>query len=230
MRKSNRLAVRPNIDLAPITLDMQKLEVYEAGAVLVAVLAYPNFEEEQRRARLHGALCALALRARSESDVQWAITPQLIKPVYADFGDAEIAAGLNSFDHRLRDRMIAGRMAMAYLKEASTGQVPKLPDGVKRLSLNQLSEMVLADAGRSDPENVETRIWRASLPVIHLASACQVMMQETARIGETINFAHLLQYRRLIEWLVDAAGQYAPLLAKSSILLDPRRLIQIRLV
>jgi hypothetical protein len=59
--------------------------------------------------------------------------------------------------------MIAGRMGIGFLKEAVTGQVPA---GLKRLSINELAELVLDDAGYSEPQNVETRIWRPSLPVI----------------------------------------------------------------
>jgi hypothetical protein len=61
--------------------------------------------------------------------------------------------------------MIAGRMAVAFLKEALPGQVLKLPQGLKRLSINQLSRLVLDDTRFTDPHNVETRIWRPSLPV-----------------------------------------------------------------
>lgn len=79
--------------------------------------------------------------------------------------------------------MAAARMAIAYLKEAATGQVPKLPPGIKRLSLNQLSEMVLKDTRERMPENVETRIWGESVPVIHIASAVEVLADIVERHG-----------------------------------------------
>jgi len=53
--------------------------------------------------------------------------------------------------------MIAAHMAHRFLKEAETGEVPKLPARVKRLSINAMSELVLEDAGYSEPEDVETR-------------------------------------------------------------------------
>ncbi len=64
---------------------------------------------------------------------------------------------LRQLKRRLRDRMIAAHMAHRFLKEAETGEVPKLPARVKRLSINAMSELVLEDAGYSEPEDVETR-------------------------------------------------------------------------
>ena len=126
--------------------------------------------------------------------------------------------------------MAAARMAIAYLKEASTGKIPKLPRGIKRLSLNQLSEMVLDDTRESMPENVEVRVWGASLPVIHLASAVAVLSDIMSRHGDTFSIADLLVNRSLIEWTVRAAEEYELLLQKSRCKIEPEKLIKIRLV
>jgi hypothetical protein len=48
------------------------------------------------------------------------------------------------------------------------------------VSINQMARLVLEDAGQTDPENVETRIWRPSLPAIHIASAVQLFLQLAA--------------------------------------------------
>jgi hypothetical protein len=131
---------------------------------------------------------------------------------------------------RLQDRMAAARMAIAYLKEVTTGNFPKLPRGIKRLSLNQLSEMALDDTRESMPENVEVRVWRASLPVIHLASATAVLSDILGRQGATISFENLLTDRALIEWIVRAAEEYELLPQRSRRKIDPGRLIKLRLV
>jgi hypothetical protein len=52
--------------------------------------------------------------------------------------------------------MAAGRMAIAFLKEALRGEVSALPAGVRRLSLNQLSELVLGDTQFTDPDKSTT--------------------------------------------------------------------------
>ena len=94
-----------------------------------------------------------------------------MKPIHAFRKEKLIGKDLVKLQRRLQGRMAAARMAMAYLKEVATGKPPKLPHGIKRLSLNQLSEMVLEDTRETMAENVEERVWRASLPVIHLAAA-----------------------------------------------------------
>lgn len=212
-----------------IILDFEKLEVYEAGAILVAVLAYPGSHEDEKREPLHRALCALALRARIETDPDWGNSPQLIKPAYAFCPEREVSKNLQTLKRRLRDRMTAGRMAVAFLQEAVTGTVPKLPKGLKRLSVNQMAELVLEDVGQTEPENVETRIWRPSLPVLHLAAACQVLMQTTEReAGRSIHIGDLIEHRSIIEQVIRVAEDYRPLLAKSARLhIDPN--IQVKI-
>jgi len=152
-------------------IDFGQQETHEAGAMLVTLLAYPHDDEEETgRTNLHASLCAIALHARYANGPDDAKS-QSMKPVHAFRESKQIGKDLNGLQRRLQDRMAAARMAIAYLKEAAAGKPPKLPAGIKRLSLNQLSEMVLRDTRESSPENVETRVWRPSLPVIHLASA-----------------------------------------------------------
>src|SRR6266478_4299530 len=61
--------------------DFNRLEVYEAGALLVTLLAYPDASDEGQ-GHVHASLCTHALRARSEIELEWAIQPQPIKPIY----------------------------------------------------------------------------------------------------------------------------------------------------
>ena len=152
-------------------------EVYEIGAWLLTWLAFPGEgASEEVRGRVHASLCAYALRAKYETEPEWLVSPQPIKPVYALRGQLDINRDLRTLERRFRDRMIAARMAIGFLKEAVSGEVPKLPAGINRVSVNQMARLVLDDAGYTDPEDVETRIWRPSLPVIHLATAIQLIL------------------------------------------------------
>lgn len=73
-----------NPTMREIAIDLKRLEVYEAGAILITLLAYPqDGKSDKARDRLHKSLCALALRARFDLDAAWANAPQLIKPIYA---------------------------------------------------------------------------------------------------------------------------------------------------
>ena len=118
-------------------------------------------------------------------------------------------------------------MGIGFLKEAVTGQVPA---GLKRLSINELAELVLDDAGYSEPQNVETRIWRPSLPVIHLATALQLLLHlGDPQIGP-IGYEALLLGRGVIELVIRTVEYHRVLFTQCrSLRLDPESLIRIRL-
>jgi hypothetical protein len=213
-------------------IDFNKLETYECGAILVTLLAFPRDEEgEKARDRFHQSLCAEALRERFKAGGEWARTPQLIKPIYAFRDHKQVARDLRTLGRRIRDRMVAACMAMPFLLEAMNGVPPKLPEGVKRISLNEMSALVLEEAGQSVPENVETRIWRPSLPVIHLAAATAVIIGIGTLAGEgPFSVGDILVDRSIIRAIVIWAQVYEGVIAKSSRLsIDPETLIRVRL-
>jgi len=214
-------------DYPAYSIDFNRSGVHEAGALVVTLLAHPrDNEQETARSNLHASLCACVLRASFGDDH----TPRLMKPVHA-FRDLKlIRKDLIILRRRLQDRMAAARMAIAYLQEVSTGHPPRLPPEIKRLSLNQLSEMVLTDTRESAPENVEVRVWRASLPVIHLASAVAVLASMGERAEIRFSIANLLTERPAIEWVVRAAEEYRILLQRSRLKISQKKLIEIRLV
>ena len=208
------------------SIDFNRVEVYEAGALLITLLAYPR-EREEVWAQVHASLCSYALRIKSASEPNWATVPQPMKPIYAFRLQQDISRDLRTLDRRIRDRMIAGRMGMGFLKEAVTGQVPA---GLKRLSVNELAELVRDDARYSEPENVETRIWRPSLPVIHLATALQVLLYLGDQQIGPIGYESLLLGRNVIELVIRTAEHHRVLFTQSRTLrLDPSNLISIRL-
>jgi hypothetical protein len=217
-----------------ISLDFDRLAVYEAGAVMLTVLAYPQEclgQADGLGFRPLLSLCALAVLMKAEHDPQWAWSNS-IKPVYAGRNHRDITRDLKTFQRRQRDRMAAGKIGVAFLKEAQTGQIPDLPADVKRMSLNELAKMGATDAGYTNLENFETRVWRPCLPVIHLAAAFQIVMNELKRLTERQpNFVDYLCNRRLIECTVDVANECKVLLAKSRYAsVDPEALINLEVV
>jgi hypothetical protein len=120
-------------------------------------------------------------------------------------------------------------MAIAFLKEALPGHPLTLPAGMKRLSINQLTELVLDQFPGSD--NVETRIWRPSLPVIHLCSTVQIFLSQLEpEIGPVASEALLLD-RNAIELVIRTAEYHETVLAQSRHLrIDPDKVIRIRIV
>jgi hypothetical protein len=208
-------------------IDFQRSTVYEAGAALISVLAFPGDNEEERRAAVHATLCHHALRVICAFIPDWALHPQPIKPLYALRTSEEVRRDLRTLQRRLRDRMAAGRMAIGFLKEAVSGGGSK---DERRVSINRMARLVLEDTGQTDPENVETRVWRPSLPVIHIASAMQLYLQhaeaETGKVGwETFFFN-----RGVVEAVVRTAEYHASIIANTKVLpIDPARLITMRL-
>jgi hypothetical protein len=53
-------------------IDFDRLEVYEAGALLLTMLAYPD-ESEETRSQVHTSLCMHALRTKCAMEPDWAI-------------------------------------------------------------------------------------------------------------------------------------------------------------
>jgi hypothetical protein len=214
--------------MAVYLLNLNCLEVYEAGAALIAWLAYPGASEEAERAAAHAALCNHALRIKCVIEPDWMLLPQWIQPIYTLH--TPVKQDLNTLQRRLRDRMAAGRMAIGFLKEALTGQAPELPTGVSRVSINEMSRLVMSDTRQTDPGNVETRIWRQSLPVIHIASAFQVFLQLAEPGLGRIIFERFLLNRRSIECVVRAAEFHASIIARSGrIPIDLAQLVELRL-
>jgi hypothetical protein len=212
-------------------VDFNRIQIYEAGAMLVTLLAYPGASgsDEERRGQLHASLCARMLRASYEVDPDLATLPQTMKPIYRLQTERDCRKSLRSLPRLLRDRMVAARMAYPFLTEAESGKTPALPVGLKRFSLNQMAELVLSDAGQADAENVETRIWRPSRPVIHLATVVHGYLHLVGLAAEVLG-ALLMTSRPVIEYLIRNAEYCETLVAKSSRLrIDADRLIKIRL-
>ena len=208
------------------SIDFNRVEVYEAGASLITLLAYPC-ESQEVWADVHASLCSYALRIKSAAEPERATVPQPMKPIYAFRLQQDISHDLRTLDRRMRDRVIAGRMGIGFLKEAVTGQVP---EALKRLSINELAELVCDDCGYSEPQNVETRIWRPSLPVIHLATALQLFLHLGDPEFGPIGYETLLLGRAVIELVIRTAEYHRDLFIQSRALrLDPERLIRIRL-
>jgi hypothetical protein len=197
-----------------IGISFQTNAVYECGAMLVAVLAYPvDDKEDSRRAEIHASLCRHAIEYQYLSNPNdW--RPKPVKLPYV-FRDAKIAEReVKIAARRLGERLVAARMAIPFLQRAEMGQAPALPKAIQRLSLNEMAAYVLDDAGQSDAGNVKRRYWAPSRPVIHLAASMMVTGQELKKAGARLCLAHLLLCRELIELIVQRAQAYEELIAR----------------
>jgi hypothetical protein len=166
-----------------LVLDSKNQSLFECGAALLALLAFPSSTDGER-AEIAVSLCSAHLRAKFKE----AGNPEeLVKAKYAFRDEGTIRKDLKKLDRLVRDRMVAAHVAIAFLQNA-IGHRPNLPRDVKRLSLNQLSEFAMGLANQSIPENFKTRIWRPSRPVLHLAAAVAVAINDRERMGEERTF------------------------------------------
>jgi hypothetical protein len=210
-------------------ISFERNEIYECGAELLSVLACPKESDEAKRFQLRVSLCgkAIWLKHMMAQD-DWMPVPVKLQYVFRDSKD--IKRDVNFVTRRMGERMVAGRMAVPFFSRIELGGVIALPDEIKRLSINQMAEFVLTDAGLADADNVEKRFWRPSLPVIHLATAAAIVGQELKSAGLALGLETFLFSRELIQSVVYRAEALEALMAK-----DPQfrvkadQLIRIRL-
>jgi hypothetical protein len=205
------------------------LEPFEIGALLYAVLAFPAEHEQGDLAKAAEALCADVIRLTGEARPTEAANCMSAFPGYAQIDARESRRRLRTFNRRLDDRRIASRMSLGFFQQGWTGRPPELPAGMKRLSLNQLSELVLSESRESVPENVEKRAWRESLPVIHIAAAYQWAVRAASAAGRPLSLD--LQELEVHQFIVALARMHEELvLADSRFGIAPEKLVRLRWV
>ena len=212
-------------------LHLDQHETYECGAMLLTILAFPNrTEDTERRESLYNSLCAMALRAMYDKDTRGWTQPQAIKPIYAFQDPHQIERDLRALKRALKNRMAAARMAIGLLQKDEPGHIPKLPKGARRLSVQFLADLVIPDTYQSNAENVMKRVWKPSLPVIHIAAAISVIKDAFDKSGaDPLSIGHLILNRRVIESVVLEAQRYELLVSRSGIRIRSEDLERIRL-
>jgi hypothetical protein len=162
-----------------LLLDARSQTLFECGAALLALLAFPSVADA-KRAEIAASLCASHLQAKFK---EFGDPNEPVKAKYAFRDPEKIKKDLKILDRLVRDRMVAAKVAIPFLQKAE-GHHPKLPANAKRLSINQLAELVMGEANQSIPENFKNRVWKPTLPVIHLAAAVAVAINDRERAGE----------------------------------------------
>lgn len=218
-----------------VTIDYTRLNTYEAGALFLTHLAYPEkTASDKQLGGIYTSLCAIAQKQICCDSNKDDNTPQLVVPAYALRDESQILKDLKAFPRRMRDRAVAGRMGAFFLKKAAMpeGSDIGLPQCISRVSLNQVAAAVLEDSKNSEPENVETRIWRPSLPVIHIAVAIQVMLQDIAKAGVTdeVNFMYLMLDPFFVTYIISQAESYIPLITKNDLPIAANKLTRFRVL
>ena len=214
---------------AQFEVSFERSEIHECGAALLTVLTAPQGSVDDERADRFTSLCAKGIELEHLMNPD-AETPITVKPKYV-FRDREIVdRDVRYVARRLGERMVAGRMAIAFLQRAELGPAYRLPKGLERLSLNALAAFVSEDAGQADATNVLRRIWKPSRPVIHLAAAAARIGQRLRQLGHPTWLETFLFSRPFVEEVVADAERLRGLIA-----MDPKfpvkaeRLVRFRL-
>jgi hypothetical protein len=203
------------------------LSPFEAGALVLSVIAYPH--ERRKREPFAHALIYMALRATAAEmprDERWAVSPAYLLQD-AERAEQRLKKGLRVIND---ERLIAAKMVKPFLIRAmsdrdvrlrpyrSGGERGKSSEDSLPLTVNVLAENLareLADrrgkgkAGGS-AANIKAKAWGPSKPVLHLCAALDYVLAELplrpapSGIGIGVDFGRLLDDRlavaKLVEW------------------------------
>ncbi|WP_166294278.1 hypothetical protein [Bradyrhizobium sp. 2S1] len=192
---------------------------------MFVLLAFP-LATDAERADLATSVCAAHLRAMFK---EFGSADGLVKEKYAFRDEQRIKDDLKTLDRLIRDRMVAAKIVIPFLRRAS-GHTVKLPRGVQRLSLNQLAEYAMKEANQSSPENFKTRVWRPSLPVIHLAAAVAVTINDRERVGEKkTGYGNLIADAEFLFMVLTYTKEFEFIIKNNKLPIDPKKLVSIQL-
>ena len=205
-------------------------ETYEAGAVMLCALLWPDFLTDDKAAgERHLAVCQDYLTRRAASDPEWAAQPHPIRPIYYTTAPQMMKRIDRDLQIRLRDRLIAAKMVVGFLQQASGFQV-KLPSCVVRLSVAEMAKAVATEAGQVEITNIKGRLWRESKPVLHIAAAFAVVTHDAERQGRHVTYLDFIGSRELIKSVIDASREYeALLLTLDRLKITPESLVRLHL-
>ena len=210
-----------------IHLKLDPYDRFEVGGQVLATLMRPLVDSHRRAptAALASEYLSFADRIRAANEPGNETTKRILKKQYDPCERA-----MRRHAKPLRDRTTAGRMAVPILMEAKDGDAAQRAPGVTDNSIDQLARYVQPDSGMSDPHNIEARVWRPSLSVIHLCAAYAVTVFNWHRTGQPgpYDVAGLFSNEVFVVTLLYEAMLFEQLLAQSRLEIDPETLIRFR--
>jgi hypothetical protein len=221
---------------------------YLPGARMLAVLAHPPSspaDTKWRQAEL--ALCRSVLLAQQQIDPTWATREQSIIPEHLLFPATDIVKRLEKIQNLHGNRLAAAHVAIPFFRQALR-IVAGNPAEIHRASTidARIQRTIDQEADREDwltehgvnvksrfpknDHNFETRVFRPSLPVLHIAVAMAVAIDQSQKWlgnqpraiqgvfyqdmgGPQINVADFLTDPALVRHVVNMAREYEDLIS-----------------
>lgn len=212
-------------------VDLFSPDAYIVSALVIASWVCPEDKDKTLREQLHLTLCSRFIRDRMRREPEWAQKPQRLIPNVACRSENLLRRDVRTFERRFKDRATAGHMAVPFLLEAETGEAPKLPPGVKRLSVNQLAGDALEGRGIADEANLKSRVWRPSRKVIHLCTAwCTLAQEHFNESGTPLDPMEAMLGPGFLGLMLYRAHLMEPLVERSRLSIKADDLIRFRLV
>jgi hypothetical protein len=201
------------------------------GKILTDNITVVDLPDGEKVAKAQGALVGHILQSAAAESPEWSRTGQTLKPLYLMLDPADIARSMKLTVARLQDALKVARVARPFIGKAVSGAPPALPAEVERLSLNAVIPFVLGDEDPTDPHNFEQRVFRRTLPVLHLAIALeQALMTAEAASGRRPSLEALTLEPACLPWIIDhAAALEGAVLAIQEFKVPEDRLLRVRL-
>ena len=185
---------------------------FMTGAMIHCILAWPTSDNASNFHRVSSELMAEIVRITLKCD-PGAI--EVCRRQYAQqdwdkiigLAKSKSRIAVGHLRKRLNQRMAAAKIGLGLAHQEIFAKPALLPAGITALSIDQLCTLVRSDTTIAESENIEKFVWRASLPVIHLAIAVQMLLAgrfgDRAKLGvdlqdiefyrEAVNLAYFLE-------------------------------------
>jgi hypothetical protein len=216
----------PQLDVGPALMPD-----FMTGALLLSILAWPTHAEMAQFSRVSEELMADVLRQTrrvnpASVELLLAYWPKHNwAPILARARKRRIAPG--TLKTRLRQRMVAAKIAIGLTHEELFRQPAKLPPSLTGLSIDQLATLVKREIYIDDTNNIEKLVWRKALPIIHLAIALQLLLTASGDDRPALGFD--IQDRDFMRRVVLLARDLEPMvIAHPAINISADSLVRIR--
>jgi len=158
---------------------------WEAWSAALCVLAWPDrVASVEWMAQTQLCFGSAMLRGRAAVEPEWARQPLTIRPAYLLASVGEVDRRARQTQRRLNEALTVARIVRPFFQADVLAMEPRLPNAIRRLSLNEVVGYVMEAQQSVDGHNFEAREFRRMRPVLHVAMALeQVLGKVTGALG-----------------------------------------------